>query len=319
MSAASLKAGSAGHIGFELFQAECPDRVELNLCVGMLRIDGADLPEGSVLNAGDPVVFDWHISESGLLQASIKLPSLNYEVSAQRFYAPQDGQISYKGEDGHSFAKAVLKRTEEEWGDLAAAIGPQIGPDVSLLKVRLDEQKEIFIEDAEEAEDVRRVTEEARFIRQDTVRLGRKYAPELLQRQLGKIMAAFNRVVRGKALDEDKKAFDDLSMHVQDAIDSKEEQALASAHLYMTQMRRVFFTSAWRNADYVDAWFSRLIKDVWLFADDAEHQVMVDEGKKYKEAGDQEALRKLVIRMLDARISLSASDVVDELATVVRA
>lgn len=318
-SATTLKAGSPDHIGFELFQVECGDRVELNLCVGFLRVNGVDLPEGSVLQGGDDIVFDWHVNEGGLLQASVKIPSLGHEVTGQRFYAPQDGQVSYEGEGGQSLAKAVLKRAAEEWGDLAAAIGPQVGPDVSLLKVRLDEQKEILIEDAEDAEDVRRVTEEARFIRQDTVRLGRRYAPELLQRQLGKLTAAFNRVVRGKALEEDKKAFDDLAQHVQGAIDDENESAYATAQMCLAQMRRVFFTAAWRNADYVEAWFKRLTKDTWLFSDEEEHKAMVEEGRKYQEAGDQEALRKLVVRMLDARMSLSASDVVDELATVVRA
>lgn len=318
-SAAMLRSGSSGHIGFELFQVECADRVELNLCVGMLRVNGDDLPEGSVLKVGDQITFDWNVNQGGVLQASVKIPSLGHEVSAQRFYAPQDGQISYSGEDGQSFAKAILKRATEEWGDLAAAIGPQVGPDVSLLKVRLDEQKEILIEEAEDAEDVRRITEEARFIRQDTVRLGRKYTLELLQRQFGKMTAAFNRVVRGKALEEDKKAFDELAAHVQSAIDKEDEQSYATAQLCLAQMRRVFFTSAWRNADYVEAWYKRLTKDTWLFADEEEHNSLVEEGKKYQEAGDKEALRGLVVRMLDARISLSASDVVDELATVVRA
>jgi len=317
-SATNLKADSAGYIGFELFQVECADRVDLNLCVGMLRLNGADLPQESSLKIGDEIIFDWNMNQGGVLQASVKIPALNFEVSTQRFYAPQDGQISYSGGDGLSFAKAVLKRTQEEWGDLSAAIGPNIPPEISLLKVRIDEQKEILMEDANDAEDIRRITEEARFIRQDTVRLGRKYTSELLQRQFGKLTAAFNRVVRARAKEEDKKAFDELSEIIQNAIDDENEETYDTAKICLLQMRKIFFSAAWENEDYVDAWFKRLTENVWLFADEQEHKEMVEEGNKYKEAEDKEEFKKLVIKMLDARISLSASDVVDELATITK-
>ena len=48
---------------------------------------------------------------------------------------------------GTPFSKAMLRQAEEDWGDLAAAIGPEAGPDVQLLKDRIDDQKEIPLKD----------------------------------------------------------------------------------------------------------------------------------------------------------------------------
>jgi len=317
-SGTTLKSGSPGFIGFEVFQVEYPERVELNLCVGLFRVEGSDLPKGHVIRMGEPMVFDWRMSQGGILQASVQLPASKIALEAPRFYAPQAGQISYEGERGQKFTAAVLDRAEEEWGDLIAAVGPESGPEIGLLKTRLDEQREILADDPADAETARLVSEEARFIRQDTVRLGRKYASALLQRQLGKLGALFNRVVRGRADENESKAFDDFATKVQKIIDSENASALPAADLCLTEMRRLFFTVAWRNPDYVNAWFDRLARESWLFADQDEFAGLIGEGRALQHSGDQAAMRELVLKLLGTRVSLSASDTVSELATVIK-
>ncbi len=317
-SAATLKAGSPGFIGFELFQVEYPDRVDLNLCIGLFKIEGADLPQGHVIRTGEPLVFHWSLSQGGVLQASVELPASELDLKAPRFYAPQAGQISYEGERGRRFVMAVLDRAEEEWGELAAAAGPEGGPEIGLLKTRLDEQREIFADAPGDADTARLVSEEARFIRQDAVRLGRKYAPALIQRRLGKLAALFNRVARGKAEEAEAKAFDDLSEKIQKIIDSGDAAALPAADLCLTEMRRLFFAAAWRTPAYVRAWFARLCEEPWLFADPAEFEDLKKEGEKLLESGAPEALQAHVLKMMESRISLGASDAVGELAGVVK-
>lgn len=318
-SGTNLKGGSPGYIGFEVFQVEYPDRVELNLCVGLFRIEGGDLQQGQMIRVGDPIVFDWHMSEGGVLQSSVSLPSSDISLQSRRFYAPQAAEISFDGKDGVSFARSLLARAQEEWGDLAAAVGPMAGPEIALLNARIEEQGEILEESTDDADTIRRVSEEARFIRQDTVRLGRKHMAALLQRQLGKVQAAFNRVGRSKAEDSEKASFDDLANKIQKIIDADHEMAFPAAGLFISDMRRIFFSVAWRDASYVLAWFKRLEQDSWLFADHQEFASMVERGHTLIEAKDDEGLRALVKQMMDARISLGASDVVNELATIVRA
>ncbi|HAX91751.1 MAG TPA: hypothetical protein DCY07_06045, partial [Rhodospirillaceae bacterium] len=318
-SGAMLKAGMAGYIGFEVFQVEVPDRVDLNLCIGLLRIEGADLPPDLVIRIGDPIIFGWHMSAGGVLRASVTLPeSNNLVLPTKHFYAPQAAEISYNGEEGHAFTQAILARAQEEWGDLAAAVGPNAGPDLALLKARIEEQNEILEESRGDAEAVRRISEEARFIRQEAARIEAKHQSAVLQRRLGKVVAAYNRIGRGRAEESDNKIFDDLSMRAQKIIDSQHESTHAAARLCLSQMRRLFLSVAWGNPAYVEAWFDRLAKDSWLYADKAAFAAMLAEGAALREKSDHDGLRTLVEKMLEARLSLGASDTVNDLATVVR-
>lgn len=323
-SARALTAREAGHVSFELFQVEYPDRVDLNLCVGVFRIGGEDLPDGFKLMENQPITFDWEMSDSGILQATVTVESNSegsapLELKAPRFYAPQAGQVSFAGENGLKFAEAIVKQGEEEWGDLAAAVGPEGGPELHLLKMRLQEQSEVMAEASNDPETIRRVTEEARFIRQDVARLGKKYRGALLQRRLGKMTAVFNRIARAHAEKNESARFDNHATKVQEIIDSSSAPAYDDADLHMSEMRDLFFAIAWRDRDYVHTWFSRLSKEPYLFPDTVEFESMVEDGKALAGTGDVEAMRALVKRMLSARVALGASDTAGELATIVKA
>lgn len=320
-SARTLKAGQAGHVSFELFQVEYPERIDLNLCVGVFRVGGEDLPEEFALVEGAELVFDWQMSDGGILQAtvSISMDGKTLELKAPRFYAPQAGQLSFAGEEGAQFATAILRQGDEEWGDLAAAVGPDGGPELQLLKMRLQEQNELMQESSGDAEVLRRVSEEARFVRQDIARLGKKHRAALLQRRLGKMAAVYNRIVRKSAGKSENERFDNHARKVQEIIDAGKPAALDDADLHLSEMRDVFFAVAWRDRDYVSTWFKRLAGEPFLFPDQDEFKRMVKEGMALDPARDADALRELVRRMLSARIALGASDTANELATIVKA
>ncbi len=320
-SARTLKAREAGHVSFELFQVEYPERLDLNLCVGVFRVGGEDLPEGFTLPEGAELVFDWRMSDSGILQATVTIrgeDESTIELKAPRFYAPQAGQLSFAGEDGVKFTAAILRQGEEEWGDLAAAVGPEGGPEVQLLKMRLQEQNELMQESPDDPEVLRRVSEEARFVRQDIARLGKKYRGALLQRRLGKMMAVYNRIARRSAEKAENDRFDNHAHKVQQIIDLAKAEAFDDADMHLSEMRDLFFVVAWRDRDYVLTWFNRLVSEPFLFPDHEEFAAMVKEGQALDPVNDADALRHLVKRMLAARIALGASDTAGELATIVK-
>ncbi|HUY68747.1 MAG TPA: Hsp70 family protein [Alphaproteobacteria bacterium] len=320
-SARALKSHEAGVLNFELFQVEYPERVDLNLCVGLFRVSGEDLPGGFVIKEGDAIAFNWRMSDSGILEASVKIGDGKdaIELRAPRFYAPQAGQVSFDGEQGAKFAASILKQGEEEWGDLAAALGPEGGPEVQLLKTRLAEQRDILDESAGDAEAIRRVTEESRFIRQDIARIGKKNRAAMLQRRLGKMTAIFNRVARAHAEKPEQARFDNHATHVQQILDDKEEAGFDDADLHLAEMRDLFFSVAWRDPNYIYTWYKRLLTEPFLFPDKAEYEAMTKEGNGLIEKDDRAAMKELVGRMLNARIALGASDVAGELATIVKA
>jgi molecular chaperone DnaK len=320
-AARNLKAREPGHLSFELFQIEYEDRIDLNLCIGVFRIGGEDLPNGFEVKQGADLSFDWQMTDSGILQAKVTVEGEDgkpLELKAPRFYAPQTGQVSFAGETGVKLASAIVKQGESEWGDLAAAVGPEGGPEVQLLKMRLQEQTEILQESGSDPEALRRVTEEARFIRQDIARIGKKHRAALLQRRLGKMTAVFNRIARARSKKSENERFDNHAGKVQAIIDGGDAQSFDDADMHMSEMRDLFFAIAWRDPDYVKAWFKRLTGEAYLFPDAEEFQALVKEGGDLDPVADAEALRDVVKRMLSARIALGASDTATELATIVK-
>ncbi len=321
-SARMLKAHESGALNFELFQVEYPERIDLNLCVGVFRIGGEDLPAGYRINEGDTIAFDWQMSDSGILQASVTLndgvnPPL--ELKARRFYAPQVGQISYLDQQGLQFASSILKQAEEEIGDLSAAAGPDGGPEIQLLVTRLTEQKEILEEASSDPETVRRVTEESRFIRQDIARVAKKHRASMLQRRLGKMTAVFNRIASAHAEKVERARFDNHAFKVQKIIDDAAVQAFDDADLHLAEMRDLFFSISWRDKGYIYTWYKRLVGEPFLFPNQTEFADMVKEGEDIIAIDDREKMKDLVTRMLAARVALGASDTAGELATIVKA
>lgn len=321
-SARTLRAREAGHLSFEVFQVEYEERIDLNLCIGVFRIGGEDLPSQFVIKEGAELTFDWRLSDSGILQASVSIENEGGEplkMEAPRFYAPQLGQVSFSGENGVKFATAIVRQAEEEWGDLAAAVGPNAGPEVQLLKMRLQEQTETLQESSNDPDGLRRVSEESRFVRQDVARLGKKYRSPLMQRRLGKMKAVFNRIARAHAEKTETARFDNYANKVQKILDENNVQAFDDADLHLSEMRDLFFIVAWRDPGYVAAWYKRLSEEAYLFPDKGEYEELIKEGETASSIDDTEALRSIVKRMLTLRIALGASDAASELATIIKA
>jgi molecular chaperone DnaK len=321
-SARPLKGHEPGHVNFELFQVEYPERIDLNLCVGVFHLGGEDLPPGYIINEGDMIAFDWQMSDSGILQASVTLndgtnPPL--EIKARRFYAPQAGQISFLDQLGMQFATSILKQGEEEWGDLAAAAGPEGGPEINLLQNRLNEQKETLEEASGDPETIRRVTEETRFIRQDIARIAKKHRKDMLQRRLGKMTAVFNRIAVAHASKTERARFDAHASKVQKIIDDANADEFDVADLHLAEMRDLFFSIAWRDPGYIYTWYKRLANEPYLFPNQVEFAAFVKEGEEASAADDREKMKNLVTRMLAARVALGANDAAGELATIVKA
>ncbi|NDE90174.1 MAG: Hsp70 family protein [Alphaproteobacteria bacterium] len=330
-AARDLKAGSQNALALELFQLEYPEKVELNLCIGTFFITGNDLPEGYIIRKGEPVTFNWQMDESGILRSTVLLPAHKddgknhdddnedpIELITPRFYSPQSAAIAYDAKQGTPFSKAMLRQAEDDWGDLAAAIGPEAGAEIQLLKDRIDDQKEILKDSLDDSEVIRQVSEEARFLRQDIARTSRKHLIPLLQRRMGRLQAIFNRVARSFASAEELERFEKSMLDINSVLDEKREAELDYAERRLEDLTDDFFDLSWRDRNFVRLWFNRLKNESYLFPDIEEFQSMVDAGAAHDRDNDDEALRDLVKRMFDIRVRLAASDTVNEPATLMR-
>ncbi len=319
-SGRTLKSQDSGSIAIELFQVEYPDRIDLNLCVGLFQVHSEDLPSGYVIKEGSPITFNWKMNDGGIMQATVTFSDEAngpLTLDTPRFYAPQAGQVSFAGEAGKNFAKSIISTGEEELGDLVAALGPEGGPEVQLLKMRLQEQRET-LDDDNDAETARRVAEEARFIRQDIARQARKSQAAMLSRRFGKITAVFNRIARSQAEKVEAARFDNYAHKIQTILDEDNEEAFDDAERYLQDMRDLFFSVAWRDPNYVHSWFKRLRVEAYLFPDPEEFAEMVKQGDEHLQKGEADKLRDLVKKMLAARIAMNANSSANEPATIIK-
>ena len=325
-AARDLGSGEPGAISLELFQLEYPDKTELNLCVGVFRITGEDLPHGYRIKNGDPIIFNWNMSDSGILQATVSLPRADQpaadangvELRAPRFYSPQAGEVSFDPEGGLQFVRALLRQATDELEDVEAALGPEADRELAILEQRLEDQEEAIAEDGDDPEVIRRTAEETRFIRQDIARLTKRHQGVVLQRRLGKLSAIYNRVARERADPAEAARFDTHAAAVQKAIDAMDSAHAQEAERHLAEMRDLFFSAAWRDANYVTMWFRRLAEEPYLFPDQDEFDALTEEGTEAVSRNDMAALRSIVTKLLEARIAISPSDSAAELATIMR-
>ncbi len=320
-AARSLHSGENAYLSFELFQLEYTERIDLNLCVGVFRLGGADLPQGYTIKVGDVLVFNWQMSDSGLLTATVQLPD-GTVLATPRFYSPQAGEMSFGGAVGIAFAEAVLRHASEEWGDLAAALGPDGGRELDLLRHRIDEQRDALSDALGDPEGVRRVSEEARFIRQDLGRLSKRHMRSVLARRLGKLTTIYNRVASPFAQDNEQKSFEHNVAQVRAAMASdaaNQSELYYQAERQLEELRLQFFAIAWRDPNYVTMWFRRLCSESYLFPQEDEFYRMVEAGEHALANGQMVVLAQIVDEMLNARVTLAASEIASDPATILRA
>jgi hypothetical protein len=129
--------------------------------------------------------------------------------------------------------------------------------------------------------------------------------------------AIFNRIARRHIENTEGERFDALSQKVQEIIEANDPQAFTHADEHMSEMRDLFFSIAWRDHGYVNAWFKRLRTESYLFPDEEEFKGLLKEGEAAAKTPD--TLRDVVKKMLAARVALGASDTAGELATIVKA
>ena len=129
-----------GQIDLELFQDEGAPEPDLNLAIGSFRISHHDLPEGMMIKEGDPVTFHWSMNDSGLLTATVELPSLQQTFSSSRFYVDQEGHRSFEGEAGEKLVEATISEAEREAAEVVDAVGVGAKQELDEIDRKLEEQ-----------------------------------------------------------------------------------------------------------------------------------------------------------------------------------
>jgi molecular chaperone DnaK len=319
VAAHDLDPAVPGFIDLEMFQDEGAAEPELNLSVGAFRVAHNDLPDGTKVRKGDKVVVHWCMDESGLLNASVELPSVGQIFETRRFYVDQAGNRSFEGEEGTKLADAVLGLAHQELVALREAAGGMVTEEAKELQVRLAHQEQA-LEYAASADEQRSITEEGRHIRQRISRL--KSLPEnrgkVMEAELAELVGHYSEIVREFADAASNRRFDELAESCRSELGRQTPKTLDAAAIALCEMQAIHSRNLWRNPGFVVYMFNSLTEERHMSADKAAFDLLIREGAEALKENDVDRLRRIVSALLDVRIQVGGAPAIDRLASVFR-
>jgi molecular chaperone DnaK len=320
-SAKTLESGVPGQIDLELFQhQEGVDDPDLNLAIGVFRIMDSDLPEGQKVSQGDEIVVHWEMSDSGILSASVEIPSVGQVFDTGKYYVAQESHKSFEGDDGGQFTSASLDRAEEDIDHASNMLGSEADETLRSLKRQAEEQRN-ELEQSHDPETRRSITEQARRLRQEAYKLIRapEHRAKFLQGELAELVGQFERFMREHADPAHEKRFDDLAEKASSEIARGDEKSLDTAELQIREMRQIGSRALWQNPAFLIGQFRKISEERFQAIDKALHDQLVRDGEEAITDDDMQSLGQVISQMQENRINLGGDDVSVGLASLMKA
>lgn len=309
-AARELTAGEKDeHLDFELYQDEGVPEPELNLCVGVFRVSGNDLENGMRIREGDEIIFHWEMSDSGLLKATVELPSVGQSFDTPKFYVDQAGHQSFDLDSGTKLANSVLEDAEADLNNVKEAIGDSAEEEYKKIEGELESQRET-LDNASEGDTTRAVTEKARHIRQQISKL--KHSPEnrgkVLKQEILELAGVFDRFNRENADSRVADRFDTHKSNALACIDKGDQKALQEAETHLGEMATINQIELWKNPDFLLAIFKRAADEAYLATDPEKYQLLLQRGIEAIEANNVDELRKVLFALNDLKVNVAGAD-----------
>ena len=308
------------HLDFELFQDEGAKEPELNLCIGVFRISGSDLEAGMKIREGDEIVFHWEMSDSGILQVMLELPSVGQTFDTPKFYVAQAGHQTFDLESGSKIADDVLSNTENELEELRDIAEDNMAFDIAAIEKDLEKQKEELL-NASDADTTRSITESGRHIRQAISKI--RHTPEnkvhVLRKELDKLKNNFNRLAREFVDEKSQELFDRNAQHANDCIDRGSDKDISDAESNLNALLDIFNQGIWRNPEFLIDMFEDAASSSHLATDKEQYAILLQEGIAATEANDLDEVRSIVVRLHNLQVRIGkAKNSLDKLASIIR-
>jgi molecular chaperone DnaK len=309
-AARDLKAGSETHIDLELYQqAPGVPEPELNLRIGNFRIAGTDLSPGMTIRKHDEIIVHWAMNDSGLLNASIEIPSVEQTFDTGRFYSDTAGHQNFDGADGGQLASSVIDNAQNELDAAADALTGQGQKAVGKLQEELATQRQT-LDQTQDPDTRRSVAESARHVRQALSRL--RHAPEhraaVLGQRLTEIRQVFDNVLREVAGPETVAQFDRLAETAEQGLRRGNAHGFDEAERALAEMATVQGRELWRQPAFILRAFKSLAEERFLAIDKDLHDNLVSRGEARIAANDVDGLMQVVREIHANRFQIDGGD-----------
>lgn len=316
-----LKSGEKDKsLDFELYQDEGAKEPELNLCIGVFRISGDDLEVGMRIRKGDEIVFNWEMSDSGLLRAMLELSSLGQTFYTPKFYIAQAGHQNFDLDQGIKIASTVLESTEKEFKELIDVTGESLTDDILSIKKDIQKQKEL-LENPIDGDTTRSITEASRYIRQRISKI--KHDPynkeKILTKELDKISQNFDDFAKEHLDEKSIEIFNCNLMHAQKCLFRSMQEDIKDVESNINVMKEIYQKGIWSNPDILQFFFEKAISSSHLYSDKLKYEDLIQRGRDTIEENDIDELRRILFQLNNLRINIdNVNDSLDELATIIR-
>jgi molecular chaperone DnaK len=296
-----------GMIELEIYQDEGAVEPELNLSVGVFRINYSDLPPGLTLHAAEPVIFHWRMDESGLLDASVELPSLERKFTAKRFYVDQSGHRSFDGSEGHAFVASLLDAAMSQLKHTMAVVGWAAAEETLRTEQALAELRN-RLDRATSADERRSIAERARRVRQELARLCSRpeHKGAALESDLAELYELFAEHVRWHADSGQIERFDSLGRAALAELRRRTDRSLEVAEGQIDEMERLYLGYLWDQPVFVEWAFDYLAPQRHLALDKPEFDRLVEAGRHARAARDIDRLRRTCFDIFAVKLSTTS-------------
>ena len=319
-AAYSIGENLPGHIDLELYQDEGASEPELNLAVGVFRVKHDDLPDGMTIREGDPVIFHWTMDDSGLLSASVELPSVQQTFSAKRFYVDQAGHRTFEGDEGQRLAERLLTEARKDLDQTSEIIGDAAQSETTRIAADLEEQHNTLGQ-ATTSDERRSVAEQARHLRQAAANLRDKpeHRAGVLSRRLEDLVGEFGTHVREAADASQTDLFDQRAVAAANEIKRQTPTSLDRAEEIIDEMQAAYFRLLWEQPAYVIWLFKSTTTERYLATDKSAFDVLVTTGEAALARNDISELRRVIWQMWQTQVSTGdLTRKIGQLASVLR-
>ena len=283
-AAEKLPAGGSGALIFKLYEGEIENPVTDNHPVGCFKVRGLDIETGTI-RAGDDMICDYEVSDSGRLSIMICVPSIEGTFISHDFYSRQEGQLDFT--QCQIAVQAEAETTLEKIQQVELRVQDR---DLEKARRLLDQAHDACENPAADPETVKDASQKVQQARSMLSAVRNEHLAIIRQAELDRAVEAFNQLARQHAKPSEETAFEAMARTAERLISNSSGEF----DNVLDEMRDTTWNILWRQDSFVAATFSRFSEQPYLFPDQRAYAALIESGSEFLAREDYDELRKTV-------------------------
>lgn len=238
--------------------------------------------------------------DNGLLTASVEVDALGLHVEDRKIYADRLGHQDFHEETGKSIVGEALIAAERDVDRLDEDLGDRAAGEIAELRRRIRRQYDDFLICAD-ADGFRKISEEARYIRQECSRLRHsdRFRKASLSAELSRLQSINADLLNG---DEDERREARIGQLTQTSRHALADGQNDDAQRAIEELRSVVMSALRRQPGFAVAQFEHLAQGRHLAIDADLHDRLIASGITALENEDIPGMRSTIGQLFENRV-----------------